>query len=284
MARQEIDLTTPQPNGKMGEPTKSAWEKVNDMTLELYAGIGPESQNKIINSSFQVNYVAAPNSGTLAANGFWREGWLAGPGGCTYSFSESTRVLTISSGTMIQIVDGVTEGIGDGVHCITWEGNSSATVAGTARAKGSTFSLFNGQIFTISFGAGTVSKVQLVIGSSVNAYLQPSLTSERMRCQPYFWRSALMDSSSATTNTANWYGSIIFPPPLNMRATPLMTTYNSAGVSGFIDLRGSDGSILNGSGVAAFLSADASRGSVGTYSQSRGFFRCSITLDARMRP
>lgn len=39
MARQEIDLTTPQPNGKMGEPTKSAWEKVNDMTLELYDSI-----------------------------------------------------------------------------------------------------------------------------------------------------------------------------------------------------------------------------------------------------
>lgn len=40
MARQEIDLTTPQPNGKMGEPTKSAWEKVNDMTLELYSVYG----------------------------------------------------------------------------------------------------------------------------------------------------------------------------------------------------------------------------------------------------
>lgn len=37
MARQEIDLTTPQPNGKMGEPTKSAWDKVNDMTEELYS-------------------------------------------------------------------------------------------------------------------------------------------------------------------------------------------------------------------------------------------------------
>lgn len=37
MARQEIDLTTPQPNGKMGEPTKSAWEKVNNMTEELYS-------------------------------------------------------------------------------------------------------------------------------------------------------------------------------------------------------------------------------------------------------
>lgn len=40
MARQVIDLTTPQPNGKMGEPTKSAWEKVNDMTAEIYSRIG----------------------------------------------------------------------------------------------------------------------------------------------------------------------------------------------------------------------------------------------------
>lgn len=39
MARQEIDLTTPQPNGRMGEPTKAAWEKVNDMTLELYSDV-----------------------------------------------------------------------------------------------------------------------------------------------------------------------------------------------------------------------------------------------------
>ena len=40
MARKVIDLTTPQPNGKMGEPTKSAWEKVNDMTGEIYSNLG----------------------------------------------------------------------------------------------------------------------------------------------------------------------------------------------------------------------------------------------------
>lgn len=35
MPLQEIDLTTPQPNGKMGEPTKSAWGKTNDNNLYL---------------------------------------------------------------------------------------------------------------------------------------------------------------------------------------------------------------------------------------------------------
>lgn len=40
MARQVIDLTTPQPGGRQGEPTASAWQKVNDMTLEIYQSIG----------------------------------------------------------------------------------------------------------------------------------------------------------------------------------------------------------------------------------------------------
>lgn len=39
MARQEIDLTTPQPGGRQGEPTASAWTKVNDMTDEIYQAI-----------------------------------------------------------------------------------------------------------------------------------------------------------------------------------------------------------------------------------------------------
>lgn len=35
MALKLIDLTTPQPGGKFGDPTKTAWEKVNDNTQEI---------------------------------------------------------------------------------------------------------------------------------------------------------------------------------------------------------------------------------------------------------
>jgi hypothetical protein len=44
MARQVIDLTTPQPGGRMGEPTASAWAKVNDMTADLYSTWGYQGQ------------------------------------------------------------------------------------------------------------------------------------------------------------------------------------------------------------------------------------------------
>lgn len=45
MPLQPIDLTTPQPNGKMGEPTRSAWEKTNDNNSYL-EGIAQAAQAK----------------------------------------------------------------------------------------------------------------------------------------------------------------------------------------------------------------------------------------------
>lgn len=59
MARQEIDLTTPQPNGKMGEPTKAAWEKVNSMTAEIYANMAAQTSNFI--SGFRMKWNASNN-------------------------------------------------------------------------------------------------------------------------------------------------------------------------------------------------------------------------------
>lgn len=60
MARQEIDLTTPQPNGKMGEPTKSAWEKVNDMTAEIYPDLSTALTNS--SSALSIANAAAPKA------------------------------------------------------------------------------------------------------------------------------------------------------------------------------------------------------------------------------
>lgn len=67
MARQEIDLTTPQPNGKMGEPTKAAWEKVNDMTAEIYPNISTALDNSssalsTANSAQSTANAAAPKA------------------------------------------------------------------------------------------------------------------------------------------------------------------------------------------------------------------------------
>lgn len=68
MPRQEIDLTTPQPNGKMGEPNKSAWEKVNDMTEELYADVSDLSGENAQTSSRLDSIGWATNPLSFASN------------------------------------------------------------------------------------------------------------------------------------------------------------------------------------------------------------------------
>jgi len=108
MARQEIDLTTPQPNGKMGEPTKSAWEKVNEMTAELYASAGMSAaiagDNMLISCGIPVNQSSFAG-GSLAAGVYGYDMWKAGAGGCNLSISASTGVFNHVSGSIQQVIE-----------------------------------------------------------------------------------------------------------------------------------------------------------------------------------
>ena len=108
MARQEIDLTTPQPDGKMGEPTKSAWQKVNDMTLELYGGVDASSvlpgRNMLINCGVPINQRVFVG-GALAAGAYGYDRWRAGTGGCNISINATTGVFSHTSGPLQQVVE-----------------------------------------------------------------------------------------------------------------------------------------------------------------------------------
>lgn len=85
MARQEIDLTTPQPNGKMGEPTKAAWEKVNDMTSDIFSVVCPSSIEGL-----EMGWVS-PSSISISSGGAFIESTGNG-----YS-NISSRILNIGS-------------------------------------------------------------------------------------------------------------------------------------------------------------------------------------------
>ncbi len=93
MARQEIDLTTPQPNGKMGEPTKSAWEKVNSMTDELYS---------FYNLPTSIAYAETTTSYTVGSSGGNVPGlsvtFQAPAGSFNITFGGTYRVAASSTG------------------------------------------------------------------------------------------------------------------------------------------------------------------------------------------
>lgn len=116
MARQVIDLTTPQPNGKMGEPTKSAWEKVNDMTLELYDGValsngalqrsggtmtGPLLK---IGTPGQQNFVIS-NTGTQDGIGGTFASWASRPSALLVSAQNKTLAYSLLKATNFGVKD-----------------------------------------------------------------------------------------------------------------------------------------------------------------------------------
>lgn len=134
MARQEIDLTTPQPNGKMGEPTKSAWGKVNDMTLELYA-----SQGDMIVG----NYANRPDASTVAGRIYYAidvhemytpayGGWLLIPsGGTELGYAERTSTASFSSTTFAAIPGmSITFKIGENPAFVRYRLTASRGVSG----------------------------------------------------------------------------------------------------------------------------------------------------------
>lgn len=200
MARQEIDLTTPQPNGKMGEPTKSAWEKVNDMTAEIYDGLEDYSQlsgrNMLINCGIPVNQRGFAG-GNLAAGVYGYDMWKAGSGGCNVSINPSNGVFTHNSGTLIQVIESPISAWGQpltisvenpsGPISVSVGGASGTIPAGTGRL-GVTVTPSGSGNMTVQLSASgvTYSRPQLERGSSASRFEFCNLSLELIKCKRYF--------------------------------------------------------------------------------------------------
>lgn len=120
MARQEIDLTTPQPNGKMGEPTKSAWEKVNDMTEELYpmAEGAQATANSALSQSDSAVRISA--NGYSVGNDANNPGGVAGSGLRLYAFADGSTNTPLSSWTTLASFSPFADGGGQFQIAYSW--------------------------------------------------------------------------------------------------------------------------------------------------------------------
>ncbi len=149
MARQEIDLTTPQPNGRMGEPTKTAWEKVNAMTAELYSYSGQRifgnyADRPIASTVAGATYYAVDVKETyVSISGYWTP---IESGGGILGYAEIVSPFSTSSTSLVDVPGlSVTCTVGERPILVFWGGNVAATsnlgslftleVAGTQRAQ-----------------------------------------------------------------------------------------------------------------------------------------------------
>lgn len=266
MARQEIDLTTPQPNGKMGEPTKAAWGKVNDMTAEIYASPAMNgslsNRNLLINCGIPINQRVFAG-GPLAAGAYGYDRWKAGAGGCNITINSSTGVFTHTSGPLQQIVESpvlawgqpLTISVENPSGSITVNvGGATGTITAGAGRRGVTLTPSGSGNMTVQLTATgvTYSRPQLERGSAATAFDARPVAEELAICQRYYEKSYPMGTAPGSSQQLGRRGGgqsgltgstmyFVQSYMVQKRAVPVLNIYNPS--------NGAGGGVANDSGT-----------------------------------
>lgn len=254
MARQEIDLTTPQPNGKMGEPTKAAWEKVNDMTAEIYASPAMngslQGRNMLINCGIPINQRGFVG-GALAVNVYGYDRWKGGSGGCNITINPSTGEFNQASGALQQMVESpldawgrpltfsvdnpssqLTVSIGGAVGTIQpGQGRRSVTVTPTGSGNMSVL---------IGATGATYSRPQLERGTVASSFEYRPEAIEWILCQRYFEAVGFIAVANGPDFTSVFYKTRKRTTPSIYLITGSISpaTLNPRGNSGYFSMDG----------------------------------------------
>lgn len=157
------------------------------------------ARNKLINSNFQINQRLVSGTVVLSASAYGHDRWKAGASGCTYTFATSNgkTTLTISAGSLQQVIASENVPVGTNTCVLSWEGTAQGKIgAGSYGASGVTGSVTGGSNLTIEFNTGTLAVPQFELGSFATAYEQKTSAQDTEDCLYYFERLGVSGSSS----------------------------------------------------------------------------------------
>jgi subtilisin family serine protease len=190
--------------------------------------------NAIINGNFGINQRAVSGTVTLAAGAYGHDRWKAGASGCTYTFATSGNVttLTISAGSLIQVIEDIN--LFTGTYVLSWAGTAQGKIgAGSFGNSGITGSVTGGANLNIEFGTGTVSLVKFEAGTVATPFEHRSFGQELALCQRYYYRQGGL--AFLQIGAFLWDGqvncSFNYQLPVPMRAIPTFSkggSYQSA--------------------------------------------------------
>jgi len=195
-------------------------------------------RNKAINGKFAVNSRAVASSGTLSAGQYLFDGWKAGASGCTYSYATANNLttLTITAGSMVQIIEGIN--LMSATYVLTWAGTAQGKIgAGSYAASGVTASVTGGTNTSIEFNTGTLTLVQFEEGTNPSSFEHRSLTFEQLICARYL--PVFSYGSSEEVGSGLMYSSTTGLLTINFLVqTRVAVTAVTASSAGFLTFQG----------------------------------------------
>jgi hypothetical protein len=157
----------------------------------------------------------------LAAGAYGHDRWKAGASGCTYTFATSANVttLTISAGSLIQVIEGLN--LGSGTYTLSFSGTAQGKIgAGSFSGSGVTGAAVGGTNLNIEFNTGTLSLVQFEQGSTATPFERRPYGTELALCQRYF---LLGPSGAAGRWNSSTAAEVAYSFRVEMRAAPTVT-------------------------------------------------------------
>ena len=206
-----------------------------DLVVSTINGVAIGTKNVIINGNFNINQRAVSGTVTLAAGAYGHDRFKAGASGCTYTFAtvENVTTITISAGSLIQVIEGLN--LQTGTYTLSWSGTAQGKIGGGSySATGVTGSATGGTNLNVEFNTGTLSLVQLEKGSTATSFDYRPYGTEFMLCQWYYQTWVARGS----INYWSGVGRIDFNFLGQIRATPTLALTGAGDAAGLTTLTG----------------------------------------------
>lgn len=187
------------------------------------AGAPYIATNYVDNSGFTVNQRNYSSGSALAAGSYGFDRWKGGASGCTLTFTASpaSTVVTISAGTLQQVVEGVN--FFNSSYTLSWTGSATGRVnTGAYVASPITFTGAPNTNVTIEFQGGTLGQVMLQVGSQTTLWQPQPYPVDLARCQRFFYVFGAAQFS-CWCGDGNVYQQVVLLP-VTMRALPTLVS------------------------------------------------------------